>query len=97
MQDNFVNQFKRDKDRTHPLIVPMARPKPEVVLTKPKRPLSAYLRFAQDKRPELPKGITVCDQMKQIAEMWRALDLDEKRVYEQQAQQDKARYNQKCS
>jgi HMG-box domain len=79
--------------------VPVSKPKPvsDIKVTKPKKPLSAYLLFAQEKRADLPKGLTVCEQMKQIAEKWRSLPATTKATYEQRAKNDKSRYEIECS
>ena len=62
----------------------------------PKRGKSAYILFSVDKRPEvkamLPPDAKVTEVMKKIAELWRELDPESKKFWEQKAVEDKARY-----
>ncbi len=51
----------------------------------PKRPLSAYILFSQDKRPEVTKAHPdwpVTEVMKEMGKMWAAASAKEKAKYE---------------
>lgn len=63
----------------------------------PKRPLSAYMFFARDKREEIigkkPElKANVAEVGRQIGAAWNSMPPDEKAPYETQAEGDKRRY-----
>lgn len=63
----------------------------------PKRPLSAYMFFVKDKRPEVAKKHSdepVTEIAKRLGEMWHKLK--DKSEYEAQALKDKKRYEKEC-
>ncbi|PIA17844.1 high mobility group box, partial [Coemansia reversa NRRL 1564] len=62
---------------------------------KPKRPLSAYMYFSQEKRPEVKKDnpdATFGSIGKILGQMWTSLAESEKAPYLGLAQKDKVRY-----
>ena len=58
---------------------------------EPKRPPSAYFIFVSEKRSTLPPG-KISDIAKQLTEMWKALSAEDKKVYEDKAQELKEQY-----
>lgn len=67
-----------------------------VIKTKgnpPKRPLSAYMFFCSDKRPEVSKETkTLGEVSKELARRWSLTSPTERKPYEELASKDKARY-----
>lgn len=63
----------------------------------PKRPLSAFLFFCQEKRPHV-KAInpdyTIGDVAKVLGKEWKELDEDDKKPFEELAKKDRKRYDQ---
>ena len=63
--------------------------------SKVKRPVSAFMYFSQEKRPELKKNnpsMGFGDLGKKLGEMWHALKDEEKKPFLQKAAKDKERY-----
>jgi len=48
---------------------------------KPKKPLSGYMRFAQEKRPQY-RHLKVTEQAKELASLWKGLPAEKKAPYE---------------
>lgn len=62
-------------------------------LTEPKKPLSAFMIFAAEVRPNLMKqNGDLATTQKKIAELWRAMTDADKQQYQEQAQLDRKRY-----
>lgn len=60
----------------------------------PKKPISAYVRFANDVRDELkPKNFSFAEIAKSVGERWKILDEDTKARYEAAATLAKEEYN----
>lgn len=62
---------------------------------EPKRGMSAFMFFANAKRASVKEdnpGISFGETGKKLGEMWKALDGDGKKSFEEQAAKDKARY-----
>ena len=63
----------------------------------PKKPVSSFVLFSSDKRPEIKKEhptITFADLSRKLGELWKAADSDEKEKYAKLALDDKERYKQ---
>lgn len=59
----------------------------------PKRPRSAYVLFSSSKRPEVGKRFSrLGDVTKELARMWKEASPDERKVFEEMASEDKARF-----
>lgn len=61
----------------------------------PKRPLTGYMRFAQEQRPQVTRqypDVKAIEIVKKIAEQWRVLTPDQKRPFEQAALADRNMY-----
>lgn len=61
----------------------------------PKRGLSAYMFFTQDQRDKVKEenpGIAFTDVAKVLGQKWKELSAEEKAPYEEQAANDKKRY-----
>ena len=56
-----------------------------------KKPLSAYLIFAREKRAQM-SDVSACEQMRRIGEMWAEIDPQEKEEFHLKAKQDRDRY-----
>lgn len=66
----------------------------------PKKPRSAYVFFVQECRPEIRKENPNMDFGKLtrlIAARWKTLIPEQKRIYEQQAAEDRVRYDRECA
>lgn len=62
---------------------------------EPKRGMSAFMFFANAKRASVKEdnpGIAFGEVGKKLGEMWKALDGDGRKTFEEQAAKDKARY-----
>lgn len=62
---------------------------------KPKRGLTAFMFFCNEKRPEVVEknpGLKFGEVGKKLGEMWRNLSDDNKEPYKQKAMKDKERY-----
>jgi len=62
---------------------------------RPKRSMSSFMFFANDKRAEVKAkypDLKITDMTKKLAEMWKVITEDEKKKYENQANKDKDRY-----
>ena len=53
--------------------------------------MSAYNIFSKEKRAEL-KDVPAKEMMKKVAELWKALEEDDKKKYQKKADEDKQRY-----
>ncbi|PRW39212.1 non-histone chromosomal 6 [Chlorella sorokiniana] len=74
---------------------PAKKEKKEKDPNAPKRPLSAYMFFASDKRKELKEtqpGLSLGEVGKATGEAWKELTDKEKEPYVKKAEADKARY-----
>mmetsp|Transcript_102896 Transcript_102896/g.320623 ORF Transcript_102896/g.320623 Transcript_102896/m.320623 type:complete len:1217 (+) Transcript_102896:71-3721(+) len=60
---------------------------------EPKRPPSAYFLFVQETRSKLPPGGKISEVAKQLTEMWQKLTAEEKKVYEEKAEELKKQYD----
>ena len=63
----------------------------------PKRPQSAFLYYAADRRPSLrieQPGLSVTDTCRVLGEEWNQLDDEVKTPYNEMARVDRERYNQ---
>mmetsp|Transcript_41636 Transcript_41636/g.100278 ORF Transcript_41636/g.100278 Transcript_41636/m.100278 type:complete len:425 (-) Transcript_41636:84-1358(-) len=61
--------------------------------TGPKRPLSAYMYFCKDKRPDVSKEFkSLGDVSKELARLWSLASGNDKEPYEKMAAKDKERY-----
>jgi len=61
---------------------------------KPKRAMSAYIAFGQDKRGELAKSnptLKLVDIARLLGQRWKELSAEEKQKYQQIAEKDKER------
>ena len=61
----------------------------------PKRAISAYFYYNQERRPQILKEnpkISNKDIIKQMSQEWNALAADKKKPYEAKAEADKKRY-----
>jgi len=61
----------------------------------PKRPTSAYFYYAGDVRPGIREenpDMKITEVMSQIGAQWRELSDEDKKPYEEQAAQDRKRY-----
>lgn len=60
----------------------------------PKKPFSAYLFFASERRPEINKepNLPFGDVTKMIAEEWKTMTDEQKKKYVEIAERDKQRY-----
>ncbi|KAL9650720.1 hypothetical protein ABK040_001774 [Willaertia magna] len=61
----------------------------------PKRPLSAYQIFQKEKRPEVKeqnKNMDAKEIMKELARLWKELDEDEKKPFQEKAELAKAQH-----
>jgi len=70
------------------------RKKKEDKPKKPKRGKSAYIIFSQEKRPEVKAAnpaMAFGAIAKRLGEMWKALDANQRKPYEQKAEEDKQR------
>jgi hypothetical protein len=63
----------------------------------PARPLSSYMRFCNDARKTLPKGLTVQQQAKELGRMWAELPQSKKEVYEAAATKEMQEYREKMA
>jgi len=59
---------------------------------KPKRNLSAYLLYSQDRRPQLADSMKSAEKMRVVANEWNGLRADLREKYEKKAVMDKERY-----
>ncbi|CAJ0942075.1 unnamed protein product, partial [Mesorhabditis belari] len=62
----------------------------------PKRALSAFFFFSQDKRPEVQATHTewkVMQVAQELGRMWKDMSPEQKEIYERRAQADKERYS----
>lgn len=62
---------------------------------RPKRPLSAYIRYVKEKQPVLKKqypDMRLLDRTKSIAKSWKELPDSEKRTYEEEAEKERQAY-----
>lgn len=62
---------------------------------EPKRGMSAFMFFSNAKRAEVKEenpGIAFGEVGKKLGEMWKALDSEGRKTFDQQAVKDKARY-----
>lgn len=69
-------------------------PPKKTATTAPKRGLSAYMFFVQEKRAEVKRDhpdATFGEIGKKLGEMWRSLGDEQKSKYEKLAKADKAR------
>jgi hypothetical protein len=63
---------------------------------KPKRPLSAYMIYSTEKRPEIQAanpGLKLPDISKKIGALWKGLSASEKKPYEDKAAKCKSDYS----
>eukprot|EP01119_Soliformovum_irregulare_P012927 TRINITY_DN3390_c0_g1_i2.p1 TRINITY_DN3390_c0_g1~~TRINITY_DN3390_c0_g1_i2.p1 ORF type:complete len:219 (+),score=39.51 TRINITY_DN3390_c0_g1_i2:73-729(+) len=63
----------------------------------PQRAQTSWFFFSSEKRPLLKQefpNIRITEMSKKISEMWRAMDNEAKKPYEERAQRDKERYQQ---
>lgn len=63
--------------------------------SKPKRPLTAYMFFSQEKRPEIKRenqNVSFGDIGKLLGEAWQKLSEEDRKPYEAKAKQAKAEY-----
>jgi hypothetical protein len=63
---------------------------------KPKRPLSAFMLYSSEKRPEIQEsnpGLKLPDVSKKIGALWKGLSASEKKPYEEKAAKAKAEYD----
>ena len=63
----------------------------------PKKPLSAYIYFSQERREQIKKEnpkMPVTHVMKEVSNRWSAMTKDEKEPYIVEAREDKKRYEQ---
>eukprot|EP00695_Tsukubamonas_globosa_P003436 TRINITY_DN631_c0_g1_i4.p2 TRINITY_DN631_c0_g1~~TRINITY_DN631_c0_g1_i4.p2 ORF type:complete len:140 (-),score=64.84 TRINITY_DN631_c0_g1_i4:231-590(-) len=61
----------------------------------PKKPLSAYMFFCADKRPEVKEeqpDLKPPQVLKALGEKWREISEEDKKPYEKKAEEDKKRY-----
>lgn len=61
----------------------------------PKRPLSAYMYFAQERRKIISgqnPGLNLAEMSKTIGAEWQELNDDQKTKYKKMQEEDKARY-----
>lgn len=64
---------------------------------KPTRNLSAYLFYANDKRPQLPANLTPTQKIKKLAADWNNASESVRNQYEQKASKDLERYQKEMS
>ncbi|XP_066180348.1 transcription factor A, mitochondrial [Sylvia atricapilla] len=67
---------------------------------RPKRPLTAYLRFVMDNRPafrEQNPGVSNLELIKKLAGAWRELPASQKQVYEEAKKTDWKRYGEQMA
>ncbi|NXR60702.1 TFAM factor, partial [Rhadina sibilatrix] len=67
---------------------------------RPKRPLTAYLRFVMDNRPafrEKNPGMSNLELIKKLAGAWKELPASQKQVYEEAKQTDWKRYGEQMA
>eukprot|EP01156_Anaeramoeba_ignava_P003509 Anaeramoba_ignava/a222918_17.p1 GENE.a222918_17~~a222918_17.p1 ORF type:complete len:188 (-),score=69.37 a222918_17:213-776(-) len=65
---------------------------------EPKRPLNAYILFAEDVRERITKenpNISLGKLGKLTGEEWRALDSESKKIYFERSREEQRKYNQK--
>jgi len=70
-------------------------PKKNKDKNRPKRSMSSFMFFANNKRPDVKKefpDMKITDMGKKLGIMWKELDADGKKKYEEMAQQDQKRY-----
>ncbi|KAI8915431.1 nucleosome binding protein, partial [Powellomyces hirtus] len=70
-------------------------PKKKSKTDGPKRGLSAYLFFSNDKRSDVlaeNPGMAVPEVSKKLGELWKAISAEDKAKYEEMATEDKQRY-----
>jgi len=63
--------------------------------SKPKRSMSSFMFFANAKRPQVREkypNSKITDIGKRLSELWKEIDPDEKKKYEEMAARDKERY-----
>jgi len=71
------------------------KPKAKKDPNKPKRAMSSFMFFASDKRPEVKQlfpDLKVTQIGKKLSEMWKEIDAEKKKVYEEKAAGDKLRF-----
>jgi len=62
---------------------------------KPKRGMTAYMLFCQDKRPEIKEkhpNASFGEIGKLLGEAWKEIEADDKKTFEEKAAKDKIRY-----
>ncbi|GAA5891480.1 hypothetical protein JCM8208_007297 [Rhodotorula glutinis] len=77
-----------------------AAAKPKKDPNAPKRPLSAYMHFSQDKRSEVKEenpDVTFGEIGKLLGAKWKEATDDEKKPYQAKAEADKERYEKEKS
>ena len=63
-----------------------------------KRPRSAYIYFCSSKRPEVAERYSrLADVSKELAKMWKEASIDERKVFEDMATEDKGRFEREKS
>merc|ERR1712060_31653 len=60
---------------------------------RPKRPLTGFMRYAQEQRPKFSHIFKVTQQTKEISAAWKALSADAKAPYEQAYKTEKEKYD----
>jgi len=70
-------------------------PRRKRVSSKPKRPLTAYMFFSQEKRPEIKRNnqnVSFGEIGKLLGEAWQKQNKDERKPYEEKAKKAKEEY-----
>lgn len=89
----------RVEEFTAKFIDPTARLKKFKDPNAPKRPKTSYIFFCADERAKLKKGnkkVLLPDVMKICSEKWRSISDEERKKYNDMAEEDKERYTQEC-
>lgn len=89
------NRKKKDSDDEAYTGGGGAKTKPEKDPNAPKKPMTSYFMYMNDKRPEVKAAdptLTFGTLTKKLTENWRALSDEDRKIYEEKAAQDKERY-----
>jgi hypothetical protein len=84
-RSTWITMAKRDNERFH-------TEKNQL----PRMPLNSWVLYSRDKRRELHEempGLTPCELQKVLAKRWKSLPADEKRVWVEAADRERARYH----
>eukprot|EP01138_Halocafeteria_seosinensis_P007530 gb/GECG01007696.1/.p1 GENE.gb/GECG01007696.1/~~gb/GECG01007696.1/.p1 ORF type:complete len:477 (+),score=59.82 gb/GECG01007696.1/:1-1431(+) len=88
------SEYSEQRGHTKPRGRP---PKPKTEKSGPKRPMSAFLWFSKEKRPEIREekpGLPLGELTKELSRRWKALSEAECEKWKTAAQKDKLRYEQ---